>query len=341
MSTQVTVPESSIETRYRQMLADYDGWAIRFKAVLFWLWSASMFLTWVPLLLAVVAMWFPLPAAVADPLLWYILPVAGVVNAIITFFQAFFVFRSSWLRNRTAAERLRGVAMRFRAGVAPFNGPDAEKQLDHVLDDVRQEASDRPVAGTGEESARLLPWWWHLCFEPLPPELRTLPAHAPDVGLYPRLADEPVEAAELVIVEQRLRHQRRWHFLRAQLYARIYLGLQAGIVLLGVVSGIYGLCLGRAFGLYAFTTSCTLFLVAWRELLGYASIGLRYYRLQRTLGRIEASYRAHVQRYGAQATPADRLDWLRTVAVQVEQTLASDFEVWRIGRDSLGTTTVS
>jgi hypothetical protein len=170
--------------------------------------------------------------------------------------------------------------------------------------------------------------------KPLPEKLRRKFEHTPDQGLYPRCGPN-ADVAETFILVDRLRNQQRWHLVGAGACSRWYLALQAGIVALGLFSAGYGWFVGKQFGPMALFSTATLFLVAWRELLGYAPLCVRYTRIAETLDRIEADFR-ELLRDNPAATSEQRLEWLRQAAARVEQTLASEFRYWYFGRENAG-----
>ncbi len=328
----VTPPENAkLNERYRTLFARCDRLAINYKRSLLWLWTASMVLTWVPLLLAIAAMSGWLPSGIDPLLLTVVLPWAGFTNSVVTAAQFVFAFRGRWLKYRAAAERLRENCMRFRVRLTPFADADAEERFRTALDELETELDDRKPLRLWDA----IPWAYLVGLKPLPEKLRGPFDHTPDRGLYPR-CDPDIDAEKIIILD-RLRNQQRWHLVGAGSCSRRYLLLQAGIVLLGLASAGYGWFVGRHFGPLALFSTATLFLVSWRELLGDAPLCVRYTRIEKTLDDIETEYRKLLDA-NPSATPQQRLEWLRHAAARVEQALASEFQYWYFGRQNIGGT---
>lgn len=334
----LSAEDHALNARYLSLVRHYDACAVRYKRWMFMLWSASMLLTWIPLLLAIPA----LPRGVWLSERFYhllvdaILPCAGFANALLTIAQLMFLFRSRWLKYRAATERLRENCMRFRACLNVFCGDNAAHHFKTALDELEKEVSDRRPFRLWDR----IPWSYLVGLQPLPEKLRDPLDHAPDEGLYPRCEDP--KTAETIIIFKRLRNQQRWHLLKARWYSRVYLLLQVGIVLLGLASASYSSLRWLAGAerdlvpLVLFATA-TLCLIAYRERLGYAALCVRYTRIVETLEQIERDYDA--LKKGEEASTAQRLEWLRQTAARVERSLASEFQYWYFGRENFGSAT--
>lgn len=337
MST-VTAPavlpaeDRTLNERYLRLLRDYDDRAVRSKRWMLMLWHASMLLTWVPLLLAIAALARGLPEGFYRSLVIAILRIAGFANAMVTIAQLVSVFRNRWLRYRAATERLRENCMRFRARLNLFCGEDAAHRFRAALNELEKEVSNRRPLRLWD---RIL-WSYLIGLQPLPEKLRAPLGHSPDKGLYPR-CDEP-EAAETIVILERLRNQQRWHLLKARWYSQLYLVLQVAIVLLGLTSAAYRWEFGYEHQLptLALLSTATLCLIAYRERLGYAQLCVRYTRIVETLEQIEREYN---QRKVGVENAAQRLEWLRQTAARVERSLASEFQYWYFGRENFGSAT--
>ena len=323
--------DTELNNRYTGLLRHYDAAAIRYKRRLFTLWCVSMGLTWVPLMLAIAGLAGWLPTTWHNHILpMIILPTTGFANALATITQLLFTYRGRWLKYRAATEHLRENCMRFRARLRPFHHDDAEKSFRIALDELETEMGERkPFRWTN-----VAPWRILIVLQALPEKIRGEPAHAPDEGLYPRCGDD-LDAAEAMIVVERLRNQQRWHLAKARQYSRSYLALQAGIVLLGLASAALGWLVGRHLGQLALFSTATLFLIAFREQLSYGALCLRYTRIAATLEQIETDYRAQLASLPAPA-PAQRAEILRDAAARVEQALASEFQYWYFGTENMG-----
>jgi hypothetical protein len=330
VETKVATGDTELNNRYTRLLRHYDGEAMRYKRRLFTLWGVSMGLTWVPLMLAIVALsgWLPTWSVRALPEV--ILPAAGLANSLVTIAQLIFMFRGRWLKFRAATERLRENCMRFRARLRPFGRDDAEKSFNVALDELEQEVGERRPLRLRD----LIPWSYLIGLRPLPRKIRDESAHAPDKGLYPRCGDD-LSTAETIIILERLRNQQRWHLAKAGQYSRRYLALQAGVVLLGLASAGYGWLVGHELGPLALFSTATLFLIAFRDQMAYPALCLRYTRIADVLAQIEADYRAVLARSPA-PSPAQPAELLRDAAARVEQALASEFQYWYFGIENVG-----
>jgi hypothetical protein len=329
-SALLTEQQDTLTARYLAMLRRYDALAVRNKWRLMALWGTSMGLTWVPLLLAIAALSGWLPSWLDHLLLSVVLPTAGFLNAAVTVAQLILLFRGRWLRYRAATERLGENGMRFRVRLSPFARADAEAEFGKALGELEAQLNAPWTARLWD----LIPWRYLVGLWPLPEKLRGDLGHAPDEALYPR-CDGDADAA--LILVRRLRNQWRWHLVKAGLYSRRYLAIQAGIVLLGLASAAYGFLVGRAFGPLALSSTFTLFLVAYREQLGYAPLCLRYTRICDTLNEIESEY-LKLKDSSPPPTPEQRLAGLKLAAARVEKALASEFQYWYFGRENFGAT---
>ena len=327
---QLSTADAELNNRYTRLLHHYDAEAIRYKRHLFTLWGVSMGLTWVPLMLAIAALAQWLSTWSVHALQEVILPAAGLVNSLVTVAQLIFMFRGRWLKYRAATERLRENCMRFRARLRPFNHDDAEKSFQTALDELEQEVGERQPFRLMD----LIPWRYLVGLKPLPEKIRAEPAHAPDVALFPRCADD-IKCAETIVILERLRNQQRWHLGKAGQYSRRYLALQTVVVLLGLASAGYGWFVGHDLAPLALFSTATLFLIAFREQMSSPALCLRYTRIADTLAQIEADYRALLAR-SPDATPAKRAEMLRDAAARVEQALASEFQYWYFGVENVG-----
>jgi hypothetical protein len=320
--------EVFLRKEYLRLRDDCDARAVRYKRWLLGLWCLSMGLTWVPLLLAIAALAEWLSAGFAHVLLVGVMPAAGLANAGVTVAQLVFLFRGRWLKYRAATERLRENCTCFRAGVKAFAGADADMRFHLALLELENQLRTRQPVRLRDLLVGL---------RQLPEELREPPHHAPDEDLSPCGAGNLV-AAEAVLLDNRLRHQQRWHRVKAGAYSRRYLAVQAGIVLLGLVSAVYGWAFGRALAPLAFFYMGSLLLGGFREQMGYASLCLRYLRIAEALERIEKEYR---QKAAPDLPVQERWELLQQAAERGEETLASEFRYWYFGRENFGGSTAS
>jgi hypothetical protein len=220
--------------------------------------------------------------------------------------------------------------MRFRVRLRPFAHDDAENSFRTALGELEQELTARQPLRFGD----LIPWRYLVGLKPLPAKIRDELAHAPDGGLYPRFGED-IAAAEKLIIVERLQHQQRWHLAKAGQNSRRYLALQAGVVLLGLASAAYGWYVGHQLGPLALFSTATLFLIAFRDQMGYPALCLRYTRIAETLAQIEAEYQATVEQ-PVEPGGQKRTESLRNAAARVEQALASEFQYWYFGVENIG-----
>ncbi len=329
-STVVPAEGVALNERYLRLLRRYDGRAVRSKRWMLALWGVSTALTWVPLLLAIATLADWLPEGFDRWLRVAILPTAGVANAAVTVAQMVLLFRSRWLKHRAATERLRENCMRFRSRLNAFERDDAVEHFRTALDELEKEVDDRRQVRLWDR----IPLSYVIGLKRLPEKLRIPIDHSPDKGLYPR-CDDP-EETETIVIRERLRSQQRWHLLKARWFSRRYLALQIGIVLLGLSSAAYGWWFGHHLAPLALFSTATLFLIAYRERLGYDQLCVRYTRIVEALEQIE---REHAARMAGEASAAQRLEWLRQTAARVELSLASEFQYWYFGRENFGSAT--
>jgi hypothetical protein len=322
--------DAELDNRYRRLLHHYDSEAVRYKRRLLTFWGLSMGLTWVPLLLAIAALSGWLPSGFSCTLSEVILPGAGLANSLVTVAQLIFMFRGRWLKYRAATERLRENCMRFRARLRPFGRDNAEESFRVALVELEKELGERRPLRWQD----WIPWSYLIGLRTLPENIRQELAHTPDEGLYPRCGDD-LDAAETLLILERLRHQQRWHVIKAGQYSRRYLALQAGVVLLGLANAAYGWFVGHELGQMALFSTATLFLIAYREQMAYAPLCLRYTRIADTLAQIEADYRAQLA-HSPELAPEQRALWLQNAAARVEQALASEFQYWYFGIKNIG-----
>ncbi len=322
--------DPELNARYKRLLTHCDNQAMSYKRRLFALWGLSMGLTWVPLMMAIAALSGWLPTWLVRQLPETILPAAGLANSVVTIAQLIFSFRGRWLKYRAATERLRDNCMRFRAHLRLFRIDETGTRFRIALEELEKALGERQAFHWKD----WLPRSYLIGLKPLPKMLRDPMPHAPDEGLYPRCGDD-LDAAERTIIRERLENQRRWHLVKAGQFSRRYLALQAGIVLLGVASSVYGWLVGHELGPLALFSTATLFLIAYREQMVYPGLCLRYQRIADTLAQIEAEYRALLATPSADPV-SQRAEGLRNAAARVEQTLASEFQYWYFGVENIG-----
>ena len=307
---------ASLNADYLRLLHRFDGLAVRYKRHRQWVWNLATFLTWLTLILAIAGLANLLPETWVPAVLLAVIPGAGAGVSFLTLLQTAIGLQGRWLKYRAAAERLREGAMRYRACLPPYDRPDAAAKFRAFLDEA--EAAARP-GGMAERFRRhyFLSLFW------MPPELRGATSHAPDEGIFDRCGGD-FESDERMVLEGRLRSQRLWHVRRARQYCQRFLVLQAILVVLGLVETFHTFLLGPAFTAVAFCTTCSLMLIAWRDFLDYGPLALRYVKIAGNLGEIEQAYREGASPFDS-GTPAERL---RRLCEAVEQTLASEFQLW-------------
>jgi len=312
---------AALNALFLETLGEHNRRAGRWKQGYLWLWFVAVVPTWATLLLAIVGLILQNAQPYRDVVLYWVIPVLGGVVTVATALQTLFGVQRRWLRGRAAAERLREVAMLYRARRPPFHGPDADAALARQIEDIVTLAR----TGKGRHFEERVRWWhyWHLLHRP--PDLRGDFAHTPDEGIEPCLG-EPRWQPDLVL-RGRLQNQRRWHLCRARTFALRYLGFQLGIVLVAVANAVYPYLFARAFEAVALTTACSLMLYNLRDFLGNGLLQ-RYVKVAGNLYEIAQAFEQRQPPFDA----GDDRARLGRLVDDVERTLSSEFQYWYASR---------
>ncbi len=348
MTSTPTADRDRLDRRYTHVRTEYDRLALRYKGARVRLWFVTLIATWGPLLCAIVGLGGLLDSRWNQFLLHSVIPVLGTINFTVNVLQVVTSPRGRWLEYRAATEQLREQAMRFRAGLSPYDGPDADARFDHLLDGLtrRLGATTRTAhtrAGRGGCAALRGAAFWRLtvwklfagrvglAVRGLPADLRDEVPHPPDAGLFPRLAD--LAPSERVgVVAARLRNQRRWHLMKAGRYYSWYLIFQMLISGSGAFVAGYSYFVGRSFVWYGVATAASLSLMAWRDFLECASLSMRYFQLARSLGELEERLLRLSAGAGGVSAAA-----LAEIVDDGERLIGSEFRSWKLVQETVPT----
>jgi hypothetical protein len=317
MSTATPTP-AQLNEQYLKQLRDYDSTAVRYKWWYQCLWTLTTFLTWITLLLAIAGLRGLLGDSAFFVLHW-VIPTAGVCVTGLTIAQTFMGLQGKWLKYRAVAERMRDACMRYRARLAPFHEDNADTEFDRYLKDTAEIIEH----GRGQEVFNQNRLRYLLSLVWLPPGLEKEFTHTPDEGIFPRLTPDAAPDDALVL-DGRLRNQRRWHLMKARTYFRRYVCFQVGLVMLSLCSTLYGYLHGRDFGVIALTMTMSMMFIAWRDFLDYGPLFLRYTKIAGNLGELERMYRDIEWPFD----DPEHLERLRTLANNVEHSLSTEFQRW-------------
>lgn len=340
-----------LNRRYTHVRTQYDRLATRYKRLRMRMWLVTLIATWGPLILAVIGLGHLLDEWWNHFLLHRVIPLLGSVNFTVTMLQVVASPRGRWLEYRAATEQLREQAMRFRTGLAPYDGPDADSRFDRLLDGLtRRLGRDDPhhprPAGSGwlRPALRAAAFWrltvWKifvgrigLAVRGLPADLRDEVPHPPDDGLFPQLADlAPAERVSVVMA--RLRNQRQWHLKKSGRYYSWYLTFQLLISGSGAFVAGYSYFVGRSFVWYGVATAVSLSLMAWRDFLECASLSMRYFQLARSLGDLEDRLLKLSATAGVGGvSSAD----LAEIVDEGERLIGSEFRSWKLVQETVPT----
>ncbi len=315
---------AELDQQYRDMLLEFDRGAVRRKWRYQALWMAITILTFANMILAALAehfsqqSWFTDAAGPVSPKFAanVLFSVIGVLIIGLTVTQTTAGLQGRWLSFRAAAEKLRRNCMLFRAGLPPFDGPDVDRTLAGIFDEVAQVAHKTDVA----ETQGRFSWKHALALWNLSEQDGDSPASTPDAGL---LAG-PIRG-DGEVLDGRLRNQRQWYVRKARRYFRDYMLMQGGVVACSVFNVLHALVFGeRIFWMIVVSSILSLGLIACRDFLDWGPLFVRYLQTARNLRTIEDAYRERRPPFD-QGDDAARL---RRLAEQVEQTLASEFQYW-------------
>jgi hypothetical protein len=328
-------PKERLASRYVFILQSHDQAAVQWKRWHLGLGIVSLGAAWLALILAIAGLALPLSGETSVLLRWLVIGLGSLVT-LGTLAQTGLLMKGRWLQHRAAAERLRKVCRLHRAGLPPFDGAKA----DHVfadtlaqLDAIGSNNHSRDVAGGHS-------WRYYLSLLWLPARLPGRDLHAPDLGVEPRLDDQP-ERFEREFLHERINHQRAWHLHKARGYLLRYLAFQFGIVCVAVADIIYAWQFDRPFGWIALITAVSLALHALRDFLGDGLLCQRYVKVAGNLAELADQYHQARESGGEEreagtdaAGPnpflrcADDRERLRRLVQYVEQVLSSEFQYW-------------
>jgi hypothetical protein len=303
---------------YRSYLAKYDAGAVRRKRGYLVLWMVITVTTWLTLLLAIGGMAAGHQAWLPDWVINRFLSVSGSVVVALTVLQTVLGLQARWLAYRGAAERLRRTCMLYRAGLPPFDGPDADTLFEQTIRDISSIADTHK----GRRFQGRFEWSYVWDLLRLPPELcRRFPS-APDQGVTPRpLADGDV-------LDGRLRNQRLWYVRKSRRYFRLYVLFQVALVGLSAYNVGHVLVYGRELWLVAFIMTVSLGLIAARDFLDWGPLFIRYLVTAGNLKEMEEAYLAGRVPFDQ----GDEAERRRRLVEQVEQVLSSEFQSWSVTR---------
>src|SRR5262249_24284112 len=117
---------TALNALYLQTPRDHDRRVGQWKKGYLWLGFTAAVPTWATLLLASGGLILQNAQPYRDVVLYWVVPILSGVVATSTTLQTLVGVQRRWLRGRAAAERLREIAMLYRARRQPFHGPDAD-----------------------------------------------------------------------------------------------------------------------------------------------------------------------------------------------------------------------
>jgi hypothetical protein len=312
-------PAPSLNDRYRQYLLRYDRGAVSRKRAYQFVWLSVAILTWLTLLVAILGTEFEYMPWFERPIVDHAISGFGGIVVVLIVAQTTLGLQGRWLAYRAAAERLRRACMAYRAGLPPFDRPDATAELDRTMADIAAIADTQ----RGRPFYERFSWTYIWDLLRIPPDVRRLFPSTPDEGL----ALGPI-AKDGEILDGRLRNQRRWYVRKSRRYFRLYLLFQLAIISCSVANVLHVLLLHRVFWVVAVTTTLSLGLIALRDFLDFGPLFIRYLQTAGNLKEIEDAYLTRKPPF----EQADETERRRRLVEQVEQTLSSEFQYWYVTR---------
>jgi len=304
---------NELQTRYLDMLKKYDSAAMRCKQNRIIIWAFGLFCTWLPLMLAVAGLAKWLPGDWDPAVLHYVIPGVHTLAGILIVVQIIGTHRARWLQFRSAAERLRSEAMRFRTNSEPYHGTEDEKRFSQFLDDLQAETENPQKWSIGS----LWNTRWRAALRMIPLPSASSP---PDEGLEPRVNELDRELA-IAIVRDRVNNQIAWHLRKAGYYYRRYLGWQVVLLSSYAVSMIRVMMVGHAYEV-VLLGSVGLIVNAIRDFMEYGPLSWRYAQLAESLLATQARFESLLK----DTTNPQLL--LAEWANEVEERLAMEFRTW-------------
>jgi hypothetical protein len=312
-------PALSLNDRYRRYLHRYDHGAVSRKRWYQFVWLTIAILTWLTLLVAILGTEFEYMPWFDRPIVDHAISAFGGVVVVLIIAQTTLGLQGRWLAYRAAAERLRRACMAYRAGLPPFDKPDAAAELERTMADIAAIADTQ----RGQPFYERFSWAYIWDLLVIPTDVRQPFPNTPDEGL----ALGPIGKDDEVL-DGRLRNQRRWYVRKSRRYFRLYLLFQLAIILCSVANMLHVLLLHRIFWVVAVTTTLSLGLIALRDFLDFGPLFIRYLQTAGNLKEIEDAYLTGKPPFDVK----DEADRRRRLVEQVEQTLSSEFQYWYVTR---------
>jgi hypothetical protein len=312
-------PVSSLNDRYRHYLHRYDRGAVSRKRWYQLVWLTVAILTWLTLLVAILGTEFEYMPWFDRPIVDHTISVFGAILVVLIVAQTTLGLQGRWLSYRAAAERLRRACMAYRAGLPPFDRPDAAAELERTMADIAAIADTQ----RGRPFYERFSWAYIWDLLVIPPDVRQPFPSTPDEGL----ALGPI-GKDGEVLDGRLRNQRRWYVRKSRRYFRLYLLFQLAIISCSVANVLHVLLFHRVFWVVAVTTTLSLGLIALRDFLDFGPLFLRYLQTAGNLKEMEDAYLNGKAPFDVKDDGERR----RRLVEQVEQTLSSEFQYWYVTR---------
>jgi len=249
----------------------------------------------------------------------------GVIGA-----QLLFGPRGVWLKRRAIAERLQKHAMWYRAGVEPYDKPDADKKFQTMISAMRERLEKRKPLF---DFLKLRSLRLSAAFKLEPKGDHGFPGDAPSKSLTPRACNlEPRDALNLAL--HRLEDQRFWHTRKAGYFYRRYLFWQGVNLVALIVATVINRFAGHAYETVLVTGSIGLFLNALLNFCEYNPVSLRYEQLAKALVHVRRDFEPRLEESLASGDRETFNEELAKFVEAIEDKMQSGFDAWYLVQEA-------
>ncbi len=294
-----------LNEEYNKRLTYYEEASARSKRQFYTIWFVIFFLTWASFLMAILCT--DIKHVVGISFLRWTIVLSSFVTFVLTLLQILGGFRKSWIVCRAGAQMLIDFAIKYRAGLAPYNDKNAEefaaKEMENI-DAVIKKLQAKP-------GIQIL---WQI-IQGVPEELKEEFTDIKRNDLKTRLTYEEY-------CKGRIQSQQKWFLTKAQKYARYFLGFQLVILAAMLFSLAWNTWVGYTVRVTAATSTIILCMIAFRDFLDCRSLALRYFA---AANRLKALLK-HTQEDRNLGVDIQRC--FPNLIQGVEATLRSEFQYW-------------